>query len=50
VRELLEEAGFSRVDVYWEGTAENGEGNGIYRRRKHAEADPSYIAYVVGVK
>jgi cyclopropane fatty-acyl-phospholipid synthase-like methyltransferase len=50
VRELLLEAGFSRVDVYWEGTDEDGDGDGIYRKRKHAESDPSWIAYIVGVK
>lgn len=50
VSELLQEAGFSRVDVYWEGTDEDGEGDGVYRKRKHAESDPSWIAYVVGVK
>jgi hypothetical protein len=50
VKELLLEAGFSRTDVYWEGTDEDGEGDGIYRLRKHAESDPSWIAYVVGIK
>ncbi len=50
VRELLLEAGFSRADVYWEGTDEDGEGDGVFRRRKHAEADPAWIAYVVAVR
>jgi hypothetical protein len=51
VRELLLEAGFSRVDIYWEGTdADSGDGNGIYRRTTRATADPSWVAYVVAVK
>jgi hypothetical protein len=51
VRELLLEAGFSRVDVYWEDTdADSGEGNGVYRRRRRAQADPSWVAYVVAVR
>ncbi len=51
VRELLDEAGFSESQVYWEGTdRQSGEGNGIYVKRDHAEADPSWIAYIVGVK
>jgi len=50
VRELLEEAGFARADVYWEGTDEDGEGNGIYRRREHAPSDACWIAYIVAVK
>ena len=51
IRELLIEAGFERADVYWEGTdKETGEGTDVYRRREHAESDPAWIAYVVGVK
>jgi len=51
VREVLAEAGFSRSDVYWEGTdSKTGEGNDIYRKREHAESDPAWVAYVVGVK
>ncbi len=51
VRELLREAGFSRVDVYWEDAdADSGEGNGVYRRRQRATADPAWVAYVVAVK
>jgi len=50
VRELLTEAGFEQVDVYWEGSTEKGEGDGIFRRRKSAESDPSWIAYLAAVK
>ena len=51
VCELLAEAGFKRVDVYWEGTDEKtGEGNGVYRRRKHAPSEPTWIAYIAASK
>ena len=50
LRELLLEAGFSRVDVYWEGSDADGDGNGIFRRQRTAPADPAWIAYVVAVK
>ncbi|MFQ5478325.1 MAG: class I SAM-dependent methyltransferase [Candidatus Binatia bacterium] len=51
VRELLAEAGFSHSEVYWEGTdADSGEGNGVYRRRRHAPAEPAWVAYLVAVK
>ncbi len=51
VREVLTEAGFSRVEVYWEGTVKRtGAGNGAYRSRQHAESDASWVAYVVGIK
>lgn len=49
--ELLGEAGFEDPHFLWEGTdKDTGEGNGVYKRRKRAEPDPSYIAYVVGLK
>src|SRR5690606_23842862 len=47
VRELLAEAGFSKSYVYWEGTDENGEGDGDWQRREQAESDLSWLAYVV---
>lgn len=47
LRELLEEAGFSKVTVYWEGTDEDGEGNGEYTPDPVGEADPAWIAYIV---
>lgn len=46
--ELLTEAGFSDVGVYWEGTdTKSDEGNGVFTRRKHAPDDPAWIAYIV---
>ncbi|RMD83963.1 MAG: class I SAM-dependent methyltransferase [Candidatus Dadabacteria bacterium] len=51
IRELLAEAGFARSDVYWEGTSrKTGRGNDVYVLRKHAPADPAWVAYVVAVK
>ncbi len=51
VREILLDAGFKRVDVYWEGTDRaTGKGNDKYTVRTRADADPSWIAYMVAVK
>lgn len=48
LRELLAEAGFSRVTVYWEGTdEETGEGNGIYEPAESGDADAGWICYLV---
>jgi len=48
IRELLEEAGFSKSEVYWEGTdTDTWEGNGIYTLCKRAEDDPAFVAYLV---
>lgn len=50
LRDLLEEAGFARVDVYWEGDDGDGGGNGVFRKVLHAENEASWIAYVVALR
>jgi hypothetical protein len=51
LRDLLDEAGFSKTEVYWEGTdKKTGEGNDIYKRRECAEDDPAWVCYVVGIR
>ncbi len=48
IRELLDEAGFRDVTVYWEGTdEETNEGNGIYTPAEVGDADPGWICYIV---
>jgi len=47
IRELLSEAGFANVDVYWEGEDEDGDGNGEYEATLEGEADPAFISYIV---
>jgi len=48
--DLLEEAGFQQARCYWENTNKDGEGTGVYRYRRVADADEAWIAYVVGIK
>lgn len=51
LREILDEAGYRRSTVYWEGTDEGGEeGNGVYEPAERGEADPSWVCYVVAEK
>jgi SAM-dependent methyltransferase len=48
IQELLTEAGFSEVTVYWEGTdEESNEGDGIYQPAEIGDADPGWVCYVV---
>ncbi len=48
IREILYEAGFSQVDIYWEGTDEKkNEGNGIYTPAEVGDADPGWVCYIV---
>lgn len=48
IREILYEAGFMQVDIYWEGTDEDtNEGNGIYTPSEVGDADPGWVCYIV---
>lgn len=46
LQDLLREAGFKHVEVYWEGSTKNGHGNGIFTRRDKGDADACWIAYI----
>ena len=51
IQELLTEAGFRNVPVYWEGTdEETGEGNGIYTPSRKGDADPAWVCYLSAEK
>ena len=51
IREVLEEAGFRDVTVYWQGTdRRTGEGNGVFTPAEHGEADAGWITYVTALK
>ncbi len=47
IRELLEEAGFARSTVYWQGSDEDGDGNGEFTPCERGDADPAWITYIV---
>ncbi|HEX5138571.1 MAG TPA: class I SAM-dependent methyltransferase [Planctomycetota bacterium] len=48
--EVLHEAGFRKVTVYWEGTDRNGEGNGVFSRTEKGEACEGWVAYLAAEK
>ena len=50
LRELLMEAGFAKVRVYWEGDDGEGGGNGEFKEHATGEADLAWIAYIVAEK
>ncbi|WP_432798138.1 class I SAM-dependent methyltransferase [Poriferisphaera sp. WC338] len=50
VCELLEEAGFSKSEVFWEGEDEDGEGDDNWETVDEANPDPSWICYIVAYK
>jgi len=51
IMELLREAGFENLEVYWEGTERaTGEGNGVFRKTEKGEPCQSWIAYIAARK
>lgn len=50
VREVMAEAGFRVSHVYWEGTDDDGEGDGEFERVEVGEDCESWIAYIVAEK
>jgi SAM-dependent methyltransferase len=46
IQEVLAEAGFGRITVYWEGTDEDGEGDGEFTPDTKGEADAGWIVYI----
>jgi cyclopropane fatty-acyl-phospholipid synthase-like methyltransferase len=50
IRELLGEAGFSKVTVYWQGFDEDGEPDGEFVPVDEGEADAGWICYITAEK
>ncbi len=50
LREMMEEVGFQKTHVYWEGTAKDGTGNGVFKQSQVGEECEAWIAYVVAEK
>jgi hypothetical protein len=51
IRELLLDAGFKRVTVYWQGDDEDSdEGNGEFEPAERGEADEAWIVYISAEK
>ena len=49
--DILLEAGFKDVQIYWEGTDRStGEGNGIFRRSRRGDDSEAYVSYIVAVR
>ncbi|MCH2161915.1 MAG: class I SAM-dependent methyltransferase [Phycisphaerales bacterium] len=49
IRELLEEAGFKDVTVWWEGDDEDGDGNGEFDPVEVGEACEGWIVYLTAL-
>lgn len=49
ITEMLTEAGFEAT-VYWEGTDEDGDGDGVFTASTEGEADAGWIVYISAAK
>jgi SAM-dependent methyltransferase len=51
IQDVLVEAGFSRVVVYWEGSDEDGDGgDGVWTIDERGEACAGWVAYIAALK
>ena len=50
LRDIMMEAGFSSTHVYWEGTDDDGEGDGEFTRTEMGEECESWVAYIAAAK
>jgi SAM-dependent methyltransferase len=50
IRELLTEAGFRRVTVYWQGWDADGEADGNFQPAEQGEAEAGWICYLTAEK
>lgn len=49
--DILRDAGFKEVQVYWEGTdRKSGDGNGVFRQTRTGDDSECYVSYIVGIK
>jgi SAM-dependent methyltransferase len=48
--DLLRDAGFKKVHVYWEGTTKKGEGDGVFKRSNVGDDSEGWIAYLTAEK
>lgn len=49
LRDILEEAGFSKTLVYWEGDDEDGNGNGVFSPADDAENCDAWVSYIAAL-
>ncbi len=50
IRDLLEEVGFRKVTIYWQGWDEDGEADGDFVAAENGDADAGWICYITAEK
>ena len=49
-RDILEEAGFTKTIVYWEGADEDGEPDGEFKPSRTGDLAPAWVAYILAFR
>ena len=44
--DILEDAGFSKMHIYWEGVDKDGTGNGVFKKSLKADNCESWVTYI----
>jgi len=47
IRDILDDAGFKRTTVFWEGDDAKGGGDGEFKPKQHGDSCAAFIAYIV---
>lgn len=50
IKELLEEVGFSKTTIYWQGWDEDGEPDAKFKPTTEGQADAGWICYIIAEK
>lgn len=50
LRDIMEEVGFRKTATYWEGTTDEGDGDGNFQVSENGEDCESWVSYVAGLK
>ena len=48
--DILKEAGFDKVEVYWEGADSEGEPDGDFQVNTEGDTAPAWVAYIVALR
>jgi len=49
-RDLMEEIGFRKTVIYWEGADKDGEPNGIFKPSRQGDLAPAWVAYILAFR
>ncbi|MFK7872022.1 MAG: class I SAM-dependent methyltransferase [Oligoflexales bacterium] len=50
LKDILEEVGFKKSQIFWEGTEDDGSGNGVFEMTDKGEACEAWVAYIAACK